>query len=534
MSQLIDVVLPDMGNFAEVGVIEVLVKPGDRVELDTPLATLETEKATMDVPSTAAGIVEKVHVAAGGKISAGGLVITVRSEAAAAPAAAAQAAPAAPAPAAAPAVAAAPQSIEVRVPDMGNFAEVGVVEVLVKVGDVVELDTPLVTLETEKATMDVPSTAAGVVEQVHVQQGGRIAAGGLVVTVRGAAAAAPVSAPTAAPAPVAAPVAAPAAVVHAPSAAPVALTPINEAGFSKAHAGPSVRKLARELGVDLARVKGTGQRSRITHDDVKAFVKQALSGGGTAARGGAGLPAVPAVDFAKFGPVEIKPLSRVQKISGPRLHASWVNLPHVTQFDEADITDLEATRQKLKDKAAAEGVKLTPLAFIIRACVKALQEFPAFNASLDASGENLVLKQYLHIGFAAETPNGLLVPVIRDADKKDVYEIARALSDLSDKARKGKLSGNEMQGGCFTVSSLGGIGGTAFTPIINAPEVAILGVSRTQMKPVWKEGAFVPRQMLPLSLSYDHRVIDGAQGARFSTYLAQQLASASGLLEAVP
>jgi pyruvate dehydrogenase E2 component (dihydrolipoamide acetyltransferase) len=492
----------------------------------------------MDVPSTAAGVVEKVHVVAGGKISAGGLVVTLRGDAAVtAPAAAAPAAAtvAAAAPIAAAAAAPAPlQSLEVRVPDMGNFAEVGVIDILVKVGDSVAVDTPLVTLETEKATMDVPSTAAGVVEAIHVQKGGKLSAGGLVATIRGAAAAAAV--PAAAPAAVAAAPVAATAVSAAPTAvarsAPVALTPINEAGFSKAHAGPSVRKLARELGVDLAQVKGSGQRARITHDDVKAWVKQALAGGG--ARSGGSLPAVPVVDFAKFGPVEIKPLTRVQKISGPRLHASWVNLPHVTQFDEADTTELEATRQQLKDKAAAEGVKLTPLAFVIRACVKALQEYPMFNASLDASGENVVYKQYMHIGFAADTPNGLLVPVIRDADKKDVYELARALADLSDRARKGKLTGAEMQGGCFTVSSLGGIGGTAFTPIINAPEVAILGVSRTQTKPIWRDGAFVPRQMLPLSLSYDHRLIDGALGARFTTYLSQVLANPGALLEAVP
>ena len=535
MSQSIDVLVPDMGNFAEVGVVEVLVKPGDRVELDTPLVTLETEKATMDVPSTAAGIVESVHVSAGGKISAGGRVVTLRSDAAAAPAAV----PAAPvaAPAAAPAVvaAAAPASVGVTVPDMGNFAEVGVVDVLVKPGDNVEIDTPLVTLETEKATMDVPSTVAGVVEQVHVAKGGKISAGGLVVTVRAAAAPVAAAAPPAAPAaPAAAPVAA--AVVAAPAparaAAPVALPPVNEAGFSKAHAGPSVRKLARELGVDLARVKGTGLRSRITHEDVKAWVKQALAAG--TGGGGGALPALPQVDFAAFGPVELKPLNRVQKISGPRLHASWVNLPHVTQFDDADVTDLEATRNRLKDAAAAKGIKLTPLAFIIRACVVALQQYPQFNASLDAAGENIVLKKYLHIGFAADTPNGLLVPVIRDADKKDIYQIASELAELSGKARDGKLSGAQMQGGCFTVSSLGGIGGTAFTPIINAPEAAILGVSRTQTKPVWKDGAFVPRQILPLSLSYDHRIIDGAAGARFSTALAQALANPGILTEAIP
>ena len=531
MSQSIDVVVPDMGNFAEVGVVEVLVKPGDRVELDTPLVTLETEKATMDVPSTAAGIVEAVHVVAGGKISAGGRVVTLRAEGAAAPApVAAEAAVAAPVAA----VAAEPVSVGVTVPDMGSFTEVGVVELLVKPGDTVEVDTPLVTLETEKATMDVPSTVAGVVEQVHVTQGGKVSAGGLVATVRSTAAAAAAPVVAAAPVAVAAPAAAapaapPKAAAHA---APAALPPISEAGFSKAHAGPSVRKLARELGVDLARVKGSGPRSRITHEDVKAWVKQALAGGGGG--GGAALPSVPQVDFAAFGPVELKPLNRVQKISGPRLHASWVNLPHVTQFDEADVTELEATRNRLKDAAAAKGIKLTPLAFIIRACVHALQQYPQFNASLDASGENIVLKKYMHIGFAADTPNGLLVPVIRDADKKDIYQIATELAELSAKARDGKLSGAQMQGGCFTVSSLGGIGGTAFTPIINAPEAAILGVSRTQTKPVWKDGTFVPRQMLPLSLSYDHRLIDGAAGARFSTALAQALANPGMLTEAIP
>ena len=527
MSQSIDVVVPDMGSFAEVGVVEVLVKPGDRVELDTPLVTLETEKATMDVPSTTAGIVEAVHVVAGGKISAGGRVVTLRADAAAVAEPVAVAAPVATL------AAAEVVSVGVTVPDMGSFAEVGVVELLVAVGDTIEIDTPLVTLETEKATMDVPSTVAGVVEQVHVSKGGKVSAGGLVATIRSTVvpAAAPVAAASVAVvAPVAAAVAAP--VKVATQAAPAALPPISEAGFSKAHAGPSVRKLARELGVDLGRVKGSGPRSRITHDDVKAWVKQALAGGGGG--GGAALPSVPQVDFAAFGAVELKPLNRIQKISGPRLHASWVNLPHVTQFDEADVTELEATRNRLKDAAAAKGVKLTPLAFIIRACVHALQQYPQFNASLDASGENIVLKKYMHIGFAADTPNGLLVPVIRDADKKDIYQIALELAELSAKARDGKLSGAQMQGGCFTVSSLGGIGGTAFTPIINAPEAAILGVSRTQTKPVWKDGTFVPRQMLPLSLSYDHRIIDGAAGARFSTALAQALANPSMLTEAIP
>jgi pyruvate dehydrogenase E2 component (dihydrolipoamide acetyltransferase) len=538
MSQTIEVRVPDLGNFSDVGVIDVLVKAGDTVAVDTPLITLETEKATMDVPSPAAGVVAKVHVQAGGKVSEGSLVVTLLG-AATAPATA-SAAPAAPAAAAAPAAvsapapAATPRSVDVLVPDMGNFTEVGVIDVLVKTGDKVEVDTPLVTLETEKATMDVPSTVAGTVEAIHVQKGGKVSAGSRVVTLGGVVAAA-------APAPAAAPAsAAPAVPQSAP--APVAqqavqpraaasLPPVNESAFGTAHAGPSVRKLARELGVDLGRVKGSGQRGRITHEDVKAWVKAMLSGGLQMAAGPA-LPQVAKVDFAKFGAVEVKPLGRIQKISSARLHASWVNVPHVTQYDEADITALEAERAKLKDKAAAAGVKVTPLAFIVRACVLALKEYPTFNASLD--GENMVLKKYFHIGFAADTPNGLLVPVIHNADQLDLYGIARALGDLSDRARKGTLKGNEMQGGCFTISSLGGIGGTAFTPIINAPEVAILGVSRTQMKPVWDGKEFKPRQMLPLSLSYDHRLIDGAMGARFAVYLSKVLADPDALLAGLP
>ncbi|MEO8307418.1 MAG: dihydrolipoyllysine-residue acetyltransferase [Pseudomonadota bacterium] len=535
MSQLIEVRVPDMGNFTEVGVIDILVKVGDRVEIDTPLITLETEKATMDVPSTAAGVIDAVHVAKGGKISPGGLVVTVRGDAPAeasaaapqtatpAPAGSAQAATTAPT-AAVPAAPTAPISLDVLVPDMGNFTEVGVVEVLVKPGDKVEVDTPLVTLETEKATMDVPSTAAGVVDAVHVTKGGKISAGGRVVTLSGVVAAAPAAAAPAPPTK-----AAPAPAAPRPASRVMPAT-IDEAGFSRAHAGPSVRKLARELGVDLGRVKGTGLKDRVTHEDVKAWVKQILTGG--AAASGPALPAVPVVDFSKFGPIEVKPLGRIQKISAKRLQAAWINLPHVTQFDEADITALEVERAKLKDKAVAAGVKLTPLAFVIRACVKALQEYPTFNASLHADGESVVMKQYMHIGFAADTPNGLLVPVIRDADKLDIYGIARALADLSDRARNGTLKGAEMQGGCFTVSSLGGIGGTAFTPIINAPEVAILGVSRTQTRPVWQDTQFVPRQMLPLSLSYDHRLIDGALGARFAVYLSKMLADPAALIGA--
>jgi len=476
---LVEVRVPDMGNFKDVAVIDVLVKPGETIEPEAPLVTLETEKATMDVPSTASGVVEKVHVAKGGKVSTGDLVVTLRTANAGAQAAPAQGA----APAAAPAAAAAPAK----------------------------------TVATSDAQVAVPSPSS--------------------TSSKPAPQAAAPPAPPAAPKPAPQAASTPASPGEAPTKLRADLPPINEPGFSRAHAGPSVRKFARELGVDLTRVSGSGFKTRITHDDVKAFVKKALSGGGVSApgaTGGGALPAVPVVDFSLFGPVESKPLTRIQKISGPRLHASWVNIPHVTQFDEADITELEELRGRLKQTAQDAGIKLTPLAFIVRACVKALQQFPQFNASLDPSGANLILKKYFHIGFAAYTPNGLMVPVVHDANQKDIYKTARRLAELSEAARNGKLKLADMQGGCFSISSLGGIGGTAFTPIINAPEVAILGVSRSAMKPVFKDGAFVPRLILPLSLSYDHRVVDGATAARFTTYLAQLLANPAQLVEALP
>ncbi len=446
---------------------------------------------------------------------------------------------------------------------MGNFKDVTVIDVLVKPGDTIEPETPLLTLETEKATMDVPSTVGGIVERVAVSKGGHVNAGDIVVAVRseeaetapsstsgpqaseaassrGASAAPAGSAAPSAPATHATP-AAPATAAKGPVPAPAAGSNAlaDGVGFSHAHASPSVRHLARELGVNLEAVSGTGFKGRITQEDVKAFVKKTLTEAGAGNRAaavakGGGLPSVPVVDFSQFGPTESKPLSRIQRISGARLHASWVNIPHVTQFDEADITELEELRGKLKDKASQQGIKLTPLAFILRACVKALQQFPQFNASLDPSGESLIFRKYMHIGFAADTPNGLLVPVVRDTDRKDVYELARAAGELAEKARAGALTLAQMQGGCFTVSSLGGIGGTAFTPIINAPEVAILGVSRAAMRPVFVEGSFVPRLILPLSLSYDHRVIDGALAVRFTTFLSRMLADVRNLVEAVP
>jgi len=453
------------------------------------------------------------------------------------------------------------------VPDIGGFANVSVIEVHVKPGDSLEKEAAMITIETEKAAMDVPAPAAGRVAELKVKAGDKVSEGSVILLLESAAAAPGADAPrTDAPrndAPGAAVPAAggssgdPPAAATAPAAPPPsALTPstppppaavaaraanvapppasvaavVDEVAFSRAYASPSVRKFARELGADLGEVKGTGPKGRITQDDVKAHVKQLLTTPAAPPGAGGGLPRIAEVDFAKFGEVEVKPLSRIQKISGARLQASWLNLPHVTQYDDADITDLEATRAALKTKAAEQGVKLTPLAFIIRACVLALKEFPRFNSSLDASGDNLVLKKYFHVGFAADTPNGLVVPVVRDADRSNVYELARTLAEMSEKARAGKLRASEMQGGSFTISSLGGIGGTAFTPIINAPEVAILGVAKSSLKPVYDRGAFLPRLMLPLCLSYDHRVIDGAEAARFIVFLSKTLADVKALL----
>ncbi len=446
---------------------------------------------------------------------------------------------------------------EVRVPDIGDFEGVEIIEVHVQQGATVAAEDPLITLETDKASMDVPAPAAGKVAEVKVAKGDRVSEGDVIVVLEGAEAsggddkkseesdksekseksgqdakaakdeqadkpeqAAKTEAPARAEQP-----------ERSGQSGRTAYAPpkLGPQAGSDVHAGPSVRKFAREMGVDLSRVKGSGVKGRITHDDVKAWVKNALQSG-AGAGGGAGLPAVPEVDFSKFGPTELKPLSRVQRISGPRLHASWVNLPHVTQFDEADITETERARKELKADAEKEGAKLTPLAFILRACVKALREFPQFNASLHADGQQLVMKQYYNVGFAVDTPGGLVVPVIKELEKKSLFQVARELGELSEKARDGKLAAADMQGGNFTVSSLGSIGGTFFTPIINAPEVAILGVSRHKMQPVWQDGEFVPKLMLPLSLSYDHRVIDGAAAVRFTRYLAELMADTDRLL----
>jgi len=466
MASPIEVTVPDIGGFKDVNVIDVLVKDGQQIEKETPLVTIETEKAAMDVPSPVAGKIAQVKLKTGDKVSEGSLILLLEPSATAAPADK----PAAPAPA----TAAAPAAAQAPAP-----------------------------------TADKAAAAALAAEKAP----------------------APSAASSAAPGPtsVAAPNRAPAAAPSAEQAPREASPEIDERAFSKAHASPSVRKFARELGADLGRVTGTGVKGRITQEDVKAHVKGLLTAASAAAPAAA-FPRVPVVDFAQFGPVEIKPLSRIQKISGSRLQASWLNLPHVTQHEDADITDLEAARVALKDKASQEGVRLTPLVFIIKACILALKEFPRVNASLDEVGENLVFKKYFNIGFAADTPNGLVVPVIANADQLDTYAIARTLASMSEKARTGKLKAAEMHGGSFTISSLGGIGGTYFTPIINAPEVAVLGVSKAMQKPVYERGAFIPRLMLPLSFSYDHRVIDGAEAARFVVFLAKTLGDVKALL----
>ena len=548
MSNIVEIKVPDIGDFDTVEVIEILVAVGDTIEAEQSLITVESDKASMEIPASQGGVVKALKVKLGDKVGEGSVILEVEASGAAAPVqapAAAQApAPAAqaaaPAPVAAPAAAGGTQSVVV--PDIGDFDTVEVIEILVAVGDTIEAEQSLITVESDKASMEIPASVGGVVKALKVKLGDKVSQGTeiLVVETSGGASSAPAPA-SAATAPAAAPAPAPAPAAPAPatpamaSSAPERTSPT--ASFAEAevplrnlpHASPSVRQFARELGVNLAQVNGSGPKNRITADDVRAFVKQALSTGGASpvgstvpAGGGFSVLGWPKVDFAKFGEIQTKPLSRIKKISGANLHRNWVMIPHVTNNDVADITELEALRQQLNAENKKSGAKVTMLAFLIKAVVAALKKFPEFNASLD--GDNLVLKHYFHIGFAADTPNGLVVPVIRDADKKGVMELAAETSELAGLAREGKLSPAQMQGGCFSISSLGGIGGTDFTPIINAPEVAILGVSRSTMQPVWDGKAFQPRLMLPLSLSYDHRVIDGAAAARFNAYLAGLLA----------
>jgi pyruvate dehydrogenase E2 component (dihydrolipoamide acetyltransferase) len=535
----VEVKVPDIGDFKDVEVIEVLVKPGDSVKVEQSLVTVESDKASMEIPSSAAGVVKEMHVKLGDKISEGSLLLVLDSEGAVAapPPAATAPAPSA-APAAALAAATAPAAtrglIDVVVPDIGDFDEVAVIEVLVKPGDTVKAEQSLITVESDKASMEIPSSHAGVVKELKVRLGDKVSKGSAIATIAVSATAA---APAAAPGPAAAPAAAPPAAAPAGErAVPTAALPAHEPNAPQGplpHASPTIRKLARELGVPLAEVKGSGPKGRITQEDMQGFVKavmvgaqqtqaQAAKAPTSSATGSlAGVLAWPQVDFAKFGPVEKKELSRIKKISGPALHRNWVTIPHVTNHDDADITDLEAFRVLTNKENEKTSVKVTMLAFLIKACVAALQKFPDFNSSLE--GDHLVLKRYFHIGFAADTPNGLVVPVIRDADRKGVLQISAEMSELAKKARDGKLSPSDMSGGCFSISSLGGIGGRYFTPIINAPEVAILGVCRSSTEPVWDGKAFQPRLILPLSLSWDHRVVDGASAARFNAFLIRIL-----------
>jgi pyruvate dehydrogenase E2 component (dihydrolipoamide acetyltransferase) len=560
----LEVKVPDIGDFKDVEIIEVLVKPGDRIEAEQSLITVESDKASMEIPSSGAGVVKEMKVKVGDKVSEGSVVLVLDGEGAAAPAPApaaakapaaapVQPAPAAPAPIAGPRAQAASGggTVEVVVPDIGDFDEVAVIEVLVKPGDTVAVEQSLITIESDKASMEIPSSHAGVVKAIKVKVGDRVSKGSVVATIEGSGgAAAAASAPASS---VASPKPAPAeeAADSGTSAAaeiqdprsierplPVTSVPAHDptkAPLNLPHASPSIRRVARELGVPLEEVKGSGPHGRITQPDLEGFVKAVMAGSAqtkaqaakapTAAATGGALPGLlpwPQVDFAKFGTVERKDLSRIKKISGANLHRNWVMIPHVTNHDDADITELEAFRVTLNKEYEKAGVKVTMLAFLIKACVAALKKFPEFNASLD--GDTLVLKKYFHIGFAADTPNGLMVPVIRDADQKGIVQIAKEMNELAAKARDGKLGPADMTGGCFSISSLGGIGGTYFTPIINAPEVAILGVCKSATRPVWDGKAFQPRLILPLSLSWDHRVIDGASAARFNTYLGQVLA----------
>ena len=552
---LVEVKVPDIGDFKDVEIIEVLVKPGDTIKVEQSLITVESDKASMEIPSSHAGVVKELKVKLGDRVGEGSLVLMLETDAAAAAAPAApapaQAAPAAvAAPAAAPAApAAAPVAasgpIEVVVPDIGDFDEVGVIELLANVGDTIKVEQSLITVESDKASMEIPSSHGGVIKQLLVKLGDKVSKGTKIAVIEATGGAASPAPAAAAPAPAQAAAAPAPATASAPAPAPVerqvptAALPPHEPTKPTGklpHASPSIRKLARELGVPLEEVKGSGAKGRITESDVQSFVKAVMAGtaqtsaqkaaapAGGAAGGGAfpGLLPWPKVDFEKFGPVERKDLSRIKKISGANLHRNWVTIPHVTNHDDADITELEAFRVQLNKENEKSGIKVTMLAFMIKATVAALKKFPEFNASLD--GDTLVLKNYFHIGFAADTPNGLVVPVIRDCDKKGIFQISQEMSELAKKARDGKLGPADMTGGCFSISSLGGIGGTYFTPIINAPEVAIMGVCKSQTRPVWDGKQFAPRLILPLSLSWDHRVIDGAAAARFNVYFASLLA----------
>ena len=534
-----EVKVPDIGDYKDVPVIEVLVKDGDRVEKDAALITLESEKATMEVPAPSAGVVRGIKVKVGDKLSQGDLIMALepltpalspqetRGEGEKKPATAAPPPPAVPSPRLRGEGQGEGQSMAVAVPDIGDYQDIPVIEVLVKDGDSVEKDAPLIVLESEKATMEVPAPAAGVVRGMKVKTGAKVSKGTAICTLELAGSAAPLT-----------PALSPLARGEGEKPAPLAPVPsprlrgegkgegqteppwVGQAKGEIPHASPHVRKLAREFGVDLSKVQGSGPKGRIVQEDVQGYTKKALAGGTPAATGGAGIPPIPAVDFSQWGAVEAKPLARIRKLSAQYLHRAWLNVPHVTQNEEADITELEAFR---KAQSEETGIKLTLLPFIMKAVSVVMRQYPEFNSSLAPDGESLILKKYCNIGFAADTENGLVVPVVKGIWNKGIAQLAQECADLAKKAREGKLKPDEMKGGCFSISSLGGIGGSHFTPIVNAPEVAILGVSRAQTKPVWDGKQFVPRLLCPLSLSYDHRVIDGAAAARFIVALSKSL-----------
>ncbi len=531
MSNVLEIKVPDIGDYKDVPVIEVHVKPGDRVEKEQSLVTLESDKATMDVPSSHGGIVKEVKVKVGDHISEGHVVILLEDSGAAQSTPTSNAASSEKSPKKEATALGANSLIEVKVPDIGDYKGVPVIEVHIKPGDQVEKEQSLVTLESDKATMDVPSSHAGVVKEVRVKVGDSLSEGDVVVIIESSDLA---SSSSSAPAPVAQ-----ASVAPATTSAPASVSPVTSAPTPRtesvpsvggiSHASPSVRKYARELGVDVGKVTGSGPKGRITQEDVQAYVKNIMTGqaaspagGPVSAGGGLNLLPWPKIDFSKFGETETKPLSRIQKLSAANLSRNWVMIPAVTYHEDADITDLEAFRVMTNKDNEKQGVKVTMLAFLIKAAVNALKKYPEFNSSLD--GDNLVMKKYFHIAFAADTPNGLVVPVVKNADKKGIFEIAKETGELAKLAREGKLKPDQMQGASFTISSLGGIGGTYFAPIINAPEVAILGVNKASMKPVWDGKQFVPKLICPLSLTADHRVIDGALATRFNVYLAELLA----------
>jgi len=549
MANVIEVKVPDIGDFKNIEVIEILVKPGDQIKIDDPVISLESDKATMEIPSTAAGTVKDIKLKTGDKVSEGALILLLEAAASASPAATKKpaetapvaaksdktAAATAPAPVVAPAAAPSVQEQEIKVPDIGGFKSVEVIEVLVKVGDVVKVESPLVSLESDKATMDIPSPHAGTIKKILVKTGDKVSEGTAIVIID-----AVTDGTAAATAPKTEPAAAPVESKPSNSAKPEAITSVSSRihessdyrSNGNAHASPSVRKFARELGVKLDRVKGTGRKGRILKEDVMAFTRAVMSGDQATGAGKNALAMfeIPAVDFTKFGQIETVPLTRLNKLSSQNVHRSWINIPHVTQFDEADITELEAYRASKKAEAEKHGTKLTPLSFLIKAVVVALKKHPRFNSSLAPNGEELILKKYFNIGIAVNTEQGLMVPVLKDADKKGMYELAKELATLAQKARDKKLPATDMQGGCFTISSLGHISGTGFTPIVNAPEVAIMGVSKSAMKPVYINGKFEPRLILPFSISYDHRVIDGVAAAEFSKTLSESLSDIRELL----